>query len=434
MARHKLQRFIPIVVVLVLTVVGVHILTSSNASTQQPYVTSIASSGNLGGAASVVSVSGASTGKVVQFGYTPTTALAVHVVDGQLVNGLGRPERLLGVDASGTEDACIQNKGLSWGALNASEATAMTTWDVKVVRVPLNEDCWLGINGSPTAYSGAIYQNAIKTWVANLNNAGFITIIDLHWSAPGTYPATQRWPMADADHTPTFWSQVASTFKADQAVIFDPFNEPLIGQGAPTASNWSCWLNGCSTTFTGTINGVANSSVTYTTAGMQQLVNAIRGAGANQPIMVGGLNWAGDPCGLKNSGGNGGVCTQVATMPSDPDHQLAISFHTYNWTACITTACWNTMAQAAKTAKLPIITGEMGERDCSDSYINSYMAWADQNDISYLAWSWEINYQTSCVGTNANGTLQLLSNWSGAPSSISPEGADYKQHLLSLGL
>jgi hypothetical protein len=367
-------------------------------------------------------------GEYLAFG-TPTSSLAVHVAGDQLVNGSGVPIRLLGVDASGTEDACILDDGFSWGNLDSAEAEAMTTWHIGAVRVPLNEDCWLGINGAPAAYSGQNYQTAIENWVTDLNNAGIVVILDLHWSAPGTYQATQQWPMADSDHTVTFWTQVATEFKSNPAVVYDPFNEPFMGGTTPTSADWACWLNGCSTSFTGTIDGSAQT-VDYTSAGMQQLVNALRSTGATQPIMVGGLNWAGDPCGIKDSGGNGGVCMEIANMPTDPLNQLAISFHTYSWTACITTECWNTVLGAAQAANLPIITGEFGEDDCSDNYINSYMSWADQNYVSYLAWSWEINYATSCSTSDSGNTLQLLENYSGTPSPISPEAADLQEHLI----
>jgi len=158
---------------------------------------------------------------------------------------------------------------------------------------------------------------------------------------------------------------------------------------------------------------------------MQQLVNTVRAAGSDQPIMVGGLNWSGDPCGIDDSGGNGGVCMETANLPIDPLNQLAISFHTYSWTACITTSCWNTVLGAAQAANIPLVTGEFGEDDCSDSYINSYMNWADQNYISYLAWSWEVSYATTC------DPLQFLQNWSGTPSPESPEAADLESHFTA---
>ena len=30
----------------------------------------------------------------------------------------------------------------------------------------------------------------------------------------------------------------------------------------------------------------------------------------------------------------------------------------------------------------------MGENDCQAGYINGLMAWADQNKLSYLGWTW----------------------------------------------
>ena len=93
--------------------------------------------------------------------------------------------RLLGVDVTGTEDACILSDGFGWEPLDSTTATAIRAWHANVVRVPLNEDCWLGINGAPAAYSGAKYQTAIKNWVAAINAAGMYAILDLHWAAPG---------------------------------------------------------------------------------------------------------------------------------------------------------------------------------------------------------------------------------------------------------
>jgi hypothetical protein len=244
--------------------------------------------------------------------------------------------------------------------------------------------------------------------------------------------------MADEDHSPAFWTSVATTFKSDPAVIFDLFGEPHVGTETPTNADWSCWLTGsangsvasCPATFT---PAGSTTTVSYATAGMQQLVTTVRATGASQPIMVGGLNWSGDPCGLNDSGGNYGICMEIANMPTDLDKQLAISMHTYGphdgpsgSTICTTSTCWNEVYADAKAASLPLITGEFGEMDCSHAYIDSYMNWADTNNVSYVAWSWEKNYGTTC------DPLQLLSSYDGTPSPNSPEAADYMAHLLSL--
>jgi endoglucanase len=363
-----------------------------------------------------------------------STVPTVRVSGNKLIDPAGNPVRLIGVDVSGTEDACVEGGEFGWGSLNSVEAGQIASWDANAVRVPLNEDCWLGINGAPAKYSGAPYRAAIERWVADLNSAGIVAILDLHWSAPGNYEATEQWPMADADHSVTFWSQVASAFAPDPSVVFDLFNEPFIGKYHPTSADWACWLNGCTTTFAATIAGVS-TNVTYVTAGMQQLLDAVRDAGATQPVMVGGLNWAGDPCGIYDTGGNGGSCAWLTYEPNDPLHQLIASFHTYNWSSCNTLSCWNSDV-APLAVQVPVVTGEFGEEDCSTTYISAFMSWADQRGISYLAWSWEPpnNGDTVCIpsigNTGSANNLQLLSNWTSAqPSTAAPEGAAVDTHL-----
>ena len=382
---------------------------------------------------------------------TPSGASCIHaprpagdgapmpcVVGNALVDAAaGTPLRLVGVDASGTEDACIQDGGNSYGPSDSTEAGAIASWHANVVRVPLNEDCWLGINGAPAQYSGAPYQAMIEQWVSDLNRAGLVVILDLHWSAPGSEPATEQWPMADADHSINFWSQVAARFAGDPSVIFDLFNEPMIGQGAPSATDWACWLKGCLTSFAPCPSGGC-APVTYETAGMQELVDAVREAGADQPLMIGGLDWSGDPCGINDAGGNGGTCQWLANEPSDPDHQIVASFHTYNWTGCATVDCWD--ADVAPVAeRFPVVAGEIGESDCSANFINTFMEWADDHDVSYLAWSWQPpgpQDPTSCVvGTNESGgsnNLNLLASWDGTPNAFAPEGGAFARHLSDL--
>ena len=352
-------------------------------------------------------------------------APVVHVSGNKLESASGTPLRLLGVDVSGTEDACIENRGFSWGPLTVAEADTIASWGTNVVRVPLNEDCWLGINGAPAAYSGIAYQHMIKQWVEDLNAAGLVAILDLHWAAPGTNQATTQWPMADADHALTFWTQVATSFRTMPSVIFDLFNEPTLGTYSPSPSDWACWLNGCTTSFE---CPTCTTAVSYQTAGMQQMLDAVRQAGATQPVLVGGTNFSGDPCGTKDFGGNGGGCLWLQYEPTDPEHQVIADFHTYNWTACATVSCWNASVLPV-AAQVPVITAEFGERDCSAAYIDQYMNWADQHDISYLAWSWEVPaYGTRC----AAGNLQLLSNWNGTPSVTSDSGAAVHDHLALL--
>src|SRR4051794_2560694 len=150
----------------------------------------------------------------------------LHVSGNKLLNGSNQTVRLLGVNRSGTEYACIQGWGIFSGPTDAASVAAMASWGINTVRLPINEDCWLGINGVNAAYGGTNYQTAIANYIGLLNAAGMAEILDLHWAAPGTTAATDQTPMADRDHAPTFWTQVATAYKTNSMVVFDLFNEP----------------------------------------------------------------------------------------------------------------------------------------------------------------------------------------------------------------
>ena len=247
-----------------------------------------------------------------------SSSVAVHVASNHLVDASGATVTLHGVDLSATEFACDEgggptNRGWSiYGSYpldQASTYAAMAAWHVQVVRVPLNEDCWLNINGVNPAYGGANYQAAIAAEVSMINEAGMTAILDLHWSAPGQYAAIDQQPMADADHSITFWSQVATAYRNDPAVIYDLYNEPFLYGNYftnPSQDPWLCWLNGCSLNqfvsanqidMNGNTTGYL-TSYTWKTAGMQTLIDTIRGTGADQPVLVNGLDWANDDFGL----------------------------------------------------------------------------------------------------------------------------------------
>ena len=322
----------------------------------------------------------------------------------QLVNESGDTVRLLGVNRSGAEYTCLGGRGVFDGPASSASVQAMVSWRIDAVRVPLNEDCWLGINGIRPAVGGTAYQHAIESYVRTLESHGIVAILDLHWAAPGKYVARGQWPVPDLDHAPSFWTSVARAFATNHGVIFDLFNEPY-------TTSWSCWLKGCATRYT-----PARKTVSYESAGMQTLVNAVRSTGAGQPIMLGGLNYSSDDS------------QWLDFQPVDPDHQLIVSFHTYNFGGCNAEACWNSTI-APLAAKLPVITGEMGENGCKHTYIDSYMSWADRHGVSYLGWAWDATDPPS--GWRCSGGPALIKNYAGTPTAF---GVGLKNHLARLDL
>lgn len=314
--------------------------------------------------------------------------LILRVTGNRLTDGQGRTVRLLGVDRSGTEYACIEGLGVFAGPADARAISAMKSWRINAVRVPLNEDCWLGINSAPARYSGARYRTAIRDYVGRLNRAGMYAILDLHWNAPGKAPATGQQPMADLDHAPAFWTSVARAFEADPAVAFDLYNEPH-------GISWRCWRDGCLL------------PAGWRTAGMQALVNAVRSTGARQPIIATGLDWGGNLSGW------------LRYRPSDPAHQLVAGLHVYPWLPCNTATCWEKTVRPLARA-VPVVATELGESGCSHGFVSRFMDWADTTGVSYLGWSWDPG---ECSAPS------LIRSWDGEATRY---GQGLRDHLLRL--
>ena len=209
----------------------------------------------------------------------------LHVVGNQLQDGSGHVIVPHGVNHMGGEYSCISSGGHTFdGPVDQTGISAMLTWGITIVRIPLNEDCWLGINGQPSdGTTAAQYRQDVMNYVNLLNANGIIAILDLHWTAPGTQIASGQLPMPDANHAPAFWTSVATTFKGNSSVIFDLYNEPYPGFNNATTTGWSCWLNGSSAA-----QSIPCSDIGFAVAGMQSLVNAVRATGSTTPLMLGG--------------------------------------------------------------------------------------------------------------------------------------------------
>jgi aryl-phospho-beta-D-glucosidase BglC (GH1 family) len=348
--------------------------------------------------------------------------------NGQIVDASGTPVHLHGADRSGTEYSCL-NGTIFDGAVDQPSIDAMKSWHINAVRVPLNEDCWLGINGVPGASSGSAYQAAIRGFVTLLEQNDLYVILDLHWAAPGTDKANGQLGMADADHAPTFWSQVAAAYAGDHArVIFDLFNEPFI-------TDWDCWLHGGACAQSG-------SNATYTAAGMAQLLQAVRGAGADNVVILGGLAYASD------------FSQWVAKVTSIPSaSNVAASWHAYSdqsvQTLCPTQynnydpslTCASGSATAANygvppvlAAGFPVVIGEIGigayassiapytdaQGQELDAWLDGMLTWMEGQGQGYLAWDWSVDAPPLLVTDDRTG------------SATPYFGVTYKAHLAGL--
>jgi endoglucanase len=361
-----------------------------------------------------------------------SAATGLHVVKGaagtnsHIEDKDGTTVRLHGADRSGSEYACL-NGQISDGPIDQAAIDVMKTWHLNAVRVPLNADCWLGVNGVPAASSGQTYRDAIRAYVTRLEQSSMYVILDLHWTAPGTEKANGQLGMADSDHAPMFWSQVAAAYAGDaNDVIFDLFNEPFI-------TDWECWLHG------GTCAKDYNSAA-YDVAGMAMLLGSVRGANATNLVMMGGLSYSSD------------FTMWLAKVGELTDGNIVASWHTYSdqseQTLCPTQynnySTQLTCANAATTAMnygvppilaagYPIIVGEIGIGAYASSiapytdaqgkqlqaWLEGMLTWLDSQGQGYVAWDW-----------NTEAPPILLSSFDGTPSPYF--GVTYKAHVLGL--
>lgn len=335
------------------------------------------------------------------------TAPALHVWGNKLVDADGTTHRMLGVNRSGGEFMCVQGYGIWDGPVDDAAIKAIADWKANAVRIPLNEECWLGLSNIKPEYAGDNYIAAVKDLVARVEAHGMTPILELHWSH-GQYTgnsagcsdvhATCQKPMPDMQYTPSFWASVAGTFKDDPAAVFDLFNEPYPDRAAPTLTQaWQCWRDG------GDCPGIG-----YEVAGMQDLVDAVRGTGAKNVIMAGGLAYSND------------LGQWLTYRPTDPTGNLVAAYHVYNFNTCASESCWNsTLAPVA--AQVPLVAGEIGENTCSHGFTDQVMKWFDDRNLSYLGWTWNT--------WDCSSGPSLISSFDGTPTAY---GIGLRDHLRAV--
>ncbi|MDE2219244.1 MAG: cellulase family glycosylhydrolase, partial [Gammaproteobacteria bacterium] len=337
--------------------------------------------------------------------------LAARVRDGRLVDARGAPLILRGVNISGLETCPIQGWAWNsertrydpWGGSHP-KWSAIRAWKANAVRLPLNEASWLGStvydhDGRPRAADpGGNYRATVIDAVNEATAAGLYVILDLHWGGPkvpvpgqaGPVPQTPfegdggQNPMADLDHSLGFWATIANTFRDNPAVLFDLYNEPYFWWLAPGQDEWRVWRDGG--TITQYVTGTQPYQLPYAwqSAGMQAMLNAVRGTGASNVVIASGVNWAGDLSGW------------LAHRPADPLRQLAAGWHAYPHRKDPSVPASGTIQYAyalgIAAAGFPVIITETGEHNAPGTVGAPLMAallpWADQHSISYFGWTW----------------------------------------------
>ena len=273
---------------------------------------------------------------------------------------------------------------LEWGAkgegILRSMKVAIDDWKANVVRLPVMDTFWFGQGKPPKvppndqeAYRKVV-DDAIKLAAAR----GAYVVLDLHrFHAP---------EQGAAD----FWKDAAARYKDNPAVLFDIFNEP-------TGITWEQWQKG------GTIEKKDKAGVvtTFESPGMQGLVDAVRGTGAKNIIVAGGLGYAYDLSGILNGfalddkGGNG----------------IMYATHFYNWHGG-----WQKHFLDL-VDKYPLLVGEFGADKNKMAFIPAKnqedpMTWSP--DALAMVQKYKLNW--TAFSLHPKSTPVLISDWDYTPT------------------
>jgi len=298
---------------------------------------------------------------------SPVVVGPLHTSGNQVVQANGTPVVLQGVVLEGLEvTPYLNDPGVTQQAVVEARE-----WGANFVRVPLGEQFWLSSNCDyVSSYQSTVDQ--VVNWITSL---GMVALLDLHTNTvEGCEPGAQQ-NMADAAQSPTFWSQVAGRYgnssspEYNPLVAFDLYNEPH-------DISDSVWLDGGQTTDT------FWPYQTFEAAGMQQLYNAVRGAGSQNLVFISGNNWANDPPSQLVSGTNVVNAVHYYTCPisappscSNPDpYDPSQDFNR-----------WLSLSQTQ-----PIVVTEFGwPSDKDGTYIANVIAFAYAHQWGWSAYAWQ---------------------------------------------
>ena len=277
------------------------------------------------------SVSGA---KVAGASDSSKTPLPLKAVGTKILNSKDEPVLLRGVNA-----ACLEWTSDGQGHILQSVNTAIREWGVNIIRLPLAQDRWFG-KAPEQKDEGVAYRALVKEIVDACATQSCYVVLDLHWSDCGEWGTNIAQHSMPDQNSVTFWKDCAAAYKNHPAVIYDLYNEPH-------DVTWDVWLNG------GTITDKPNTRRggpprTFEAVGMQKLLDTVRGTGAKNLVIVGGLDWAYDFAGILEG-----------RRLADPEGSgVLYANHAYNNKGHSVETWIARMEQAA--AKLPVIVAEYG--------------------------------------------------------------------------
>jgi hypothetical protein len=228
----------------------------------------------------------------------------LHVVGNQVLNKANQPVWLQGVNVVSLEFLVRGDHLLK------SLVVAVDEWKSNIIRLPVKEEYWFG-KSAEQKDGGAAYRELVDTAITLAANRGAYVLLDLH-----------RFGAPRAEHA-DFWKDASTRYKNHPALVFDLFNEPH-------GISWEVWRNGgfveekkkpADEDAFLTPEEKAKQAKGFQSIGMQALLDAVRGAGAQNVVLVGGLDWSYDLTGIAKG----------FELKDDGGHGIIYASHIYPW-------------------------------------------------------------------------------------------------------
>lgn len=359
---------------------------------------------------------------------TTTPRGALHVSGTHIVDGTGRPVVLRGSQIESGFNYIKQWRSgkKPTSVLTSTVVQAMSEkWKMDELRIPISN--WI-YAPDPTGYLGQLDQV-----VGEANAAGLYVILDLHDSAQSGSPYGKGANVPKVESV-AFWKVIAAHYKSNLMLLFDPFNEP-------GTTSWQEWLHGGKR-----LPGGAAE------VGFQDLVNAIRGVGAQQIIVLepgSAGKGAGRGNGTRAAEEGGWATFPLADAIGDPS--LMYSLHVYHGIA--DSAAQQDTKWGPILGHFPRIFGEWSflpnslhpyqcrgvPHDQADQIVNAFLHYMDgtaQNGAavgpaSWVAWDFAA-YHLIQDTTNFTPTTLDIPWTCGDVTSHAGMGTLVQQHLLAL--
>ncbi len=308
--------------------------------------------------------------------------MALHTHGNKLLNVQNQLVVLHGVDLPSLE---WTNRG---DHIHRSERVAITQWHCQIIRIPTAVERWFGRMPGQT-HGGRVYRYIVDQLIQYAARHHVYVVLDLHWNDMDGHTVNLGQHRMPDRSCVLYWRSAARRYRHYPNVFFDVYNEPH-------GVSWITWRDG------GICTGETKTTVvTYRAVGMQRLYNVVRDAGADNIVIIGGLNWAYDDFGITH-----GYAIDGKNIVYDCHIYPGKSHWKHNFEL------------AARS--VPMIFDEFGGSGKQLAFGRKVIAFAAAHHISWCGWSFHTRagpvlirnwqYQPSAFGALIKKALTMTKN------------------------